>query len=185
MDRRDFLKVLGVVSIAPVVVAKAVESESDVVNFGRYGDLKFGTAGGCDLVVDGEVPTGSYLFDPDRSYGDFITISDIVDLDDPDDPVMLEAHRVLDEQITGFIPDGYRHRIHYVTTYGGGSADPLMQKTTLGWKYTPPRPLTATRVMMQERERLYFGANRSGKTDSHMYDCMTYGLQPVKLNWDV
>jgi len=83
MDRRDFLKVLGVVSVAPVVVAKALESG----------------------------------------------------------PVVEE------------------------------------------------RPMTATRVMMDERDRLYFSESRSGKMnalmaenmarslDDHIYDCMTYSMQ--------
>jgi hypothetical protein len=118
------------------------------------------------------------LFEPGRSYGDFITISDYVDLEDPDDPVMFEAHRLLDEQIAHFIPDGYRDRVHYVTTYGGGS-DPLCQTRTVGWKYTPAPVMTATRAMMEERERLYFGSNRSGKTNSLMRD------ELYKLNWDV
>lgn len=90
MDRRDFLKVLGVVSVAPVVVVKALEPVPDEI-----------------------------VWVPRRHYGKL--------------PM---AHT------------------------------PLVEGQEPQW-----------RAMAQRYERASFGANRSGKTDSHIYDCMTYAMQ--------
>jgi hypothetical protein len=160
MDRRDFLKVLGVVSVAPVVLAKAFEPDVR-----RYKKL----APNLTPLSEGEVPkfselrNGSGLFDPDRTYGDFITVSDYIDPSDPSDPVLQTAVRFLEEDAHCFVPQEYRWRIRYEVNWPGQNTDPLNQLATVTWKYVPA---TATATMVREQERLFFGSCRSGKTDS-------------------
>ena len=168
MDRRSFLKVLGVFSVAPVVVALAVERRETIgkkVTVRRFSELR----------------NGSGLFDPHRTYGNYITVSDLIDPGDPGDPVLYEAIRFLEEDAHAFVPEVYRWRVRYEVQWPGRNSDPLNQLTTVTWKYTPE---TATSVMVREQNRLFFGGCRSGKTDvsttEHIYDCLGYSS-----NWDV
>lgn len=69
-------------------------------------------------------------FNPSTQYGDYVIITD-------DSPEMVrEARRHLFNQIKDIIPPEYRDQISWINM---PFDDPLSQRGSVGWKYTPKR----------------------------------------------
>ncbi len=85
MNRREFLKALGIVSAAALAVPSV-------------------------LIAENKYPG----FDPNKQCGDYVTVTDYFNPKDPNnDPVVRECLSLLDEEIAEVIPPKYRSAIRY------------------------------------------------------------------------
>ena len=96
-----------------------------------------GLAVGAALVPIPDI--GKYNnFNPKLQYGDYVYVTDRFDVNNPYDPIRQLVVGRLEEGVAETIPPEYRHKVGWIYGKGdSGSADPLMQRTTVGWKYTP------------------------------------------------
>ena len=78
-------------------------------------------------------------FDPRCGYGDFAFICEGL----TDDVIREARAAIFNEQINHVIPPSYRYRIRFAEKPLGsyGTSDPLVQRFTIAWKYSPrPSP---------------------------------------------
>lgn len=167
MDRRKFLKVLGFASGAALVPTVAASQNmrwiKGEIEMGRNPDLR-------------------PVFDPGVKYGNYIGVTDHMVCENGD-PVYDVAMDYIESDMRCFIPRKYRCGVRFNVRGGVKSNDPLFQRTTLSWKYTPE--------WYESYQELHFGANRGGKTDTmtevyrqykeldQCFEPLTEGITPV------
>lgn len=112
LSRRSFLKILG---ISTAVVAASPE-----------------------IFLKEFVASNKYShFNPKCQYRGHLTITDFVE--NKDDPIIIEALSIMDDQIKETIPPNYRHKIKYtfINPKIPRDTDYLCRYGYASWKYSP------------------------------------------------
>jgi len=126
MDRRNFLR------NAMIAVAAAAMGAS----LGRALD-----SAALDIASLGSVAPG-FRFDPDVQCGNYMYVSDMVDLNGPC-PVYDLAMEYIVDDAERHIPQEYQYLVE--TEAFKDNLDPLGQRTAFTWKYTPKSKSTVFR----------------------------------------
>lgn len=145
------------------------------IKFRRYGNLSAATT----PLTEGITPTGSQLSVTDitatvAQYGDFITVSDVLDFESQD-PVLMEAAEILGDQMGDTLDQLTRDIINAGTNvYYAGSGHTLRTQVAAGE--------LITLVLVQKAVRLL--ANNKTRKMTKMVNATTgYGTSPLNASY--